>query len=553
MMRSLYSGVAGLKTHQTRMDVIGNNISNVNTIGFKASSANFADMFYQTTSPATGPDALTNAAGSNAKQIGLGSQVASITTNITEQGGTSSTNRALDIAINGDGFLVVKSGGATYFTKSGALNVDTNGTLYCTTNNATVQGWLADDQGNVNRDVVRDMTVMSPENLYYEPEATTNVRMQGNINKEDDDLVYTGSTETITSNNGKVATFSFYDNLGQLFTAKMYIVSTKNPDGTAIEGFGEVPSTVENPVDGGEAIPVTSYAVMLADICNENGESIFVTKTTDPETNVETYAATGVTVNFGGISYGVSTEEGSIDTNTGKFNLQPGVTGDGDNEIAGDQGITILSFITNSGEFSQVTHTGLGETSAYANKGISMTINVPAADADTGNAIEDTFTPYNAETDSGGVIIDFSSLTQYSSTSHVSYIKGDEEGKGTGNVAGEMKGISIDEDGFVYGSYNNGSKKCLGQIPVATFNNPSGLEAVGDSLFQESLNSGIFDGVGEEVSISGSFTVGALEMSNVDLASEFTTMITTQRGFQANSRIITTTDSMLEELVNLKR
>jgi len=105
----------------------------------------------------------------------------------------------------------------------------------------------------------------------------------------------------------------------------------------------------------------------------------------------------------------------------------------------------------------------------------------------------------------------------------------------------------------VYGTYNNGSKKCLAQIPVATFNNPSGLEAVGNSLFAQTLNSGTFDGVGEAVSISGSFTVGALEMSNVDLASEFTTMITTQRGFQANSRIITTTDSMLEELVNLKR
>lgn len=535
MMRSLYSGVAGLKTHQTRMDVIGNNISNVNTIGFKASSANFADMFYQTTSPATGPDALTNAAGSNAKQIGLGSQVASITTNITEQGGTSSTNRALDIAINGDGFLVVKSGGATYFTKSGALNVDTNGTLYCTTNNATVQGWLADDQGNVNRDVVRDMTVMSPENLYYEPEATTNVRMQGNINKEDDDLVYTGPTDNLTASNGKVATFSFYDNLGQLFTAKMYIVAVKNPDGTNIPSV-EVPDNPDDP-NGDGTVSLTHYAVMLADICNENGESIFVSKTTTEE-GVESYTSTGVTVTFGGATYSIAEPDTDIDTNTGKFNL------------TAENSPVVLSFITNSGEFSQVTQNGVGETSAYLNTGVAMTITVPEGE---NVPIDDTFTPYNAETDSGGVIIDFSSLTQYSSTSHVSYIKGDEEGKGTGNVAGEMKGISIDEDGFVYGSYNNGSKRCLGQIPVATFNNPSGLEAVGDSLFQESLNSGIFDGVGEEVSISGSFTVGALEMSNVDLASEFTTMITTQRGFQANSRIITTTDSMLEELVNLKR
>ena len=105
----------------------------------------------------------------------------------------------------------------------------------------------------------------------------------------------------------------------------------------------------------------------------------------------------------------------------------------------------------------------------------------------------------------------------------------------------------------VWGSYNNGAKKCLAQIAVATFANPSGLEEVGNSLFAASLNSGLFNGVGEEILATGSFTVGALEMSNVDLANEFTTMIITQRGFQANSRIITTSDSILEELVNLKR
>ena len=116
-----------------------------------------------------------------------------------------------------------------------------------------------------------------------------------------------------------------------------------------------------------------------------------------------------------------------------------------------------------------------------------------------------------------------------------------------------MKGLSIDQEGKIWGNYDNGMQKCLAQMAVATFANPSGLESKGNSLFMATLNSGEFDGVGEEISLSGSFTVGALEMSNVDLANEFTQMITTQRGFQANSRIITTSDSMLEELVNLKR
>lgn len=523
MMRSLYSGVAGLKTHQTRMDVIGNNIANVNTVGFKGSSVNFADTFYQTTSPATGPDAATAAAGSNAKQIGLGSQVASITTNITEQGGTSSTNRALDIAINGDGFLIVKSGGATYFSKAGALNVDTNGTLYSTVNNATIQGWMANAEGEVQRDIVRDLTVMSPDNLYYPPTATTNVTLQGNINKADKALVaIAGEEGGVTIDNGLVATVSFYDKLGALYTAKLLIVKpTEAADA------------------GGDEIEISSYNVYLGDVMDEDGNSIFVKEVPNEGDDGGThYVATGVNVTLGGSTYTV--EEDAINAETGKFTRLNG----GDN-------CATINFNKSNGEFLSVGENdgGILETSKY--KGTNFVLSI---DPGENNAyIDNTFDQYQ-ENGTGGIMIDVSSITQYSSASNITYTKGDkEEAKGAGNIAGEMKGISIDEDGFVYGTYNNGSKKCLAQIPVATFNNPSGLEAIGDSLFAQSLNSGTFDGVGEAVSISGSFTVGALEMSNVDLASEFTTMITTQRGFQANSRIITTTDSMLEELVNLKR
>lgn len=525
MMRSLYSGVAGLKTHQTRMDVIGNNIANVNTVGFKGSSVNFADTFYQMTSPATGPDAATAAAGSNAKQIGLGSQVASITTNITEQGGTSSTNRALDIAINGDGFLIVKSGGATYFSKAGALNVDTNGTLYSTVNNATIQGWMANADGEVQRDIVRDLTVMSPDNLYYPPTATTNVTLQGNINKEDKALVaIAGEDGGVTIDNGLVATVSFYDRLGALYTAKLLIV--KPTEEVDAGGGGE------------DEVELSSYNVYLGDVMNENGNSIFV-KEVQGEDGSTSYVPTGVQIKLGGSTYTV--DEEAINAETGKFT-----------RLNGGDGAAVINFNRKNGEFLNVANDGgIQETSKYKNTNILLDI-IPGEGGD--NAIDNTFDQYSEETGLGGIMIDVSSLTQYSSPSNITYKKGDkEEAAGAGNIAGEMKGISIDEDGFVYGTYNNGSKKCLAQIPVATFNNPSGLEAIGDSLFAQSLNSGTFDGVGEAVSISGSFTVGALEMSNVDLASEFTTMITTQRGFQANSRIITTTDSMLEELVNLKR
>lgn len=515
MMRSLFSGVAGLKTHQTRMDVIGNNIANVNTVGFKGSSANFKDMFYQNISSATGPDAATGTAGTNAKQIGLGSQIASITTNITEQGGTSSTNRALDLAINGDSFLIVKSGGATYFSKAGALNVDEQGTLYSLTNGGTIQGWMANADGEIVKDIVKDLTVMSPDNTNYPPTSTSNVTLNGNIDKMDPDVSVDGTTPV--TNQGSPVTFSFYDNLGQVYTAKMNVYKP-NPAGTAGQ-----------------------YEVTLADVFDEEGNSIFVNKTTTttgtPPVSTTTYAARPTEVTLGGATYKAT----AVDAQTGKITLTPTGT------------VAKLQFDSVTGNFSATGDHGLAATSLFNNKGIIFSVNVG-----TGNdALDNTFRTYDATTDSGGVTIDFSKLTQYSTSgvSSVTYKKGnaDNNYSGAGNVSGKMTGISIDDKGMVYGTYNNGSKKLLAQVAVATFSNPSGLEAVGDSLFAQTLNSGLFDGVGEAIQNSGSFTPGALEMSNVDLSQEFTTMITTQRGFQANSRIISVSDGMLEELVNLKR
>jgi len=124
MMRSLYSGVSGLKIHQTRMDVIGNNIANVNTVGFKSQSVSFSELFYQTTQSASGPNAETSTGGQNAKQIGLGASVAQISTNITAEGGSQSTGNAFDLKINGSSFFVVQSGGANYYTKAGNFTTD---------------------------------------------------------------------------------------------------------------------------------------------------------------------------------------------------------------------------------------------------------------------------------------------------------------------------------------------------------------------------------------------------------------------------------------------
>ncbi|RKI44244.1 flagellar hook-basal body complex protein [bacterium D16-51] len=521
MMRSLYSGVAGLKTHQTKMDVLGNNIANTNTVGFKSSAVNFSDTFYQTISSATGANADLGTAGVNAKQIGLGSMVASITTNITEQGGPSTTNRALDIAINGESFLIVRSGSDTCFTKSGALNVDEAGNLYCTTNGATVQGWLADDDGNIIKDTVQDLKVMSSDKQYYEPEATTAATISGNIDPNDPDV-------DATTGNGEIVTFSFFDNIGESYTVKV-----RMKKGTATE---------QTAADKGNVL----YKASLVDVYNAKGESIFTTCTNG------IYAInTSAKVTFGNNT----TPIGGTDAFVTKLN-----TLTGDFELACPAVNVFFDQVT--GAFKTLEEGTVAKPSGTDKQSVKFSVigvsTTNTSEGTTAPAVTSSFPQVSGTSPNitGGIDLYFNTLTQYEQggTSKLNGYKGNpSKTAGVGNKAGKMTGLSIDEEGKVWANYDNGLKKCMAQIAVATFANPSGLEAVGNSLFQATLNSGEFDGIGEEVKLTGSFTVGALEMSNVDLANEFVNMITTQRGFQANSRIITTSDSMLEELVNLKR
>ena len=484
MMRSLFSGVSGLKVHQTKMDVIGNNIANVNTVGFKSSSVNFSDVFYQTTQYATGPNEATGAAGRNAMQIGLGANLASITTSITTTGGSQRTDNPFDVMISGDAFFVVNSGGTNYFTKNGAFNVDAAGTL-CTATGANVMGWQVDKDGNIVKAEVSALKVMSPENLYSEPELTTASYLSGNIDQMDPQL---------TSKEGFPAQLAFYDNLGNSYTAKLKISAKDSA-----------------------AAKAGTYTVELTDIVDSSDNSIFAT------------GGVGKTVNFGGDAYTVT--DGKL-TPPGTLTMT-------------------LQFEPSNGSFKQIGAT------AGANSAL-LSITTATTPGLFDKVIPDATDPTKLVADGNykGIDIDFSSLTMYatSGTSKVESTRGSLDGKGAGLPVGNMTGISIDAAGKIYGSYDNGTQKLLGQLAVATFANPSGLEAVGDSLFASTQNSGEFDGVGEDPTQGGgSLSTGVLEMSNVDLSNEFTQMIVTQRGFQANSRIITTSDTLLEELINLKR
>lgn len=497
MMRSLFSGVSGLKVHQTKMDVIGNNIANVNTVGFKGSSVNFADVFYQTTQYATGPNENTGAAGRNAMQIGLGANMSSITANITQTGGSQRTDNPFDVMINGDAFFVVNQGGTNYFTKNGAFNIDAAGTL-CTATGANVMGWQVDKEGNIVRAAVSPLKIMSPENLYAEPETTTATYVSGNIDQMDVQL---------TSEEGFPAQISFFDNLGNSYTAKLSIKAGGNPPSDAEAKKG-------------------NYTISLVDIVDSSDKSIFA------KGGVIGGDAGGGSVTLGGKTF-------TFDA-SGKLTTNDTVE---------------LKFDPSNGSFSNV-----GGAAPTGGNGIKLSFGKPTGTAAPGDVFAPVITDATGkkipDPNYEGMDIDFSSLTMYatSGTSKIEGTKGSLDGKGAGLPVGNMTGVSIDTAGKIYGSYDNGTQRLLGQLAVASFANPSGLEAVGNSMFAETQNSGEFDGIGQDPTQGGgTLSTGVLEMSNVDLSAEFTNMITTQRGFQANSRIITTSDTLLEELINLKR
>ncbi len=502
MMRSLYSGVSGLRVHQTRMDVIGNNIANVNTVGFKSSSTQFSDILYQTSSPATGPNDAMGVAGINAMQIGLGASLAAITTKITGTGGSQRTDQWSDLMIEGDSFFIVNNNGTNYFTKAGSFNVDANGNL-CTPSGALVMGWQVSesDPSQCTSDRVSALRVMSPDKMFSEPEATTNCIITGNIDQND--------TQLAPDAEGRMANVQFYDNLGNLFTLALNIKHT-----------GE-----EGETDG----VTNTYSIRMVDVYDEKGKSVFV----------EEYEEEGVIKYRQKESQNAPTlngEEvtiGEVDEDTGAFTIE---TTDA----------PTITFDPVGGRFVSVTppsdlEEGEGGGDEETNKFITFNLGA-----------ETEGVPYRQ------IKIDLSALTMFaqSGTTTLECARGTRESavEGAGKPVGNMTGLSIDKFGKIFGTYDNGDQLLLCQIAVATFANAAGLEAVGNNMFATTQNSGNFDGIGKSIlATGGKFSTGVLEMSNVDLANEFTDMIITQRGFQANSRIITTSDTLLEELINLKR
>ena len=568
MMRALYSGVAGLKTHQIRMDVIGNNIANVNTTAYKSSSMTFSELMSQTTQKASGANATTGVGGTNAKQIGLGVKAGAINTAITTQGSAQSTGNPFDIMITGDNFFVVSNGSENFFTRDGSFYVDGAGNLAMTSTGYNVMGWGVDETtGNIKQDTVTALRIMSAANMTYPPEATTKANISGILDENDKD---------VTSANGKTVNLNFFDARGYSYTAKFTFKQSggdktneysmelnKILDSTGAEidisklKFGnrsqqKMETKVTLNTDAykwdGKVLKTkdgTTEVANLADIFKADGS--LITPADDAAAQKQQKALDAIAKAYG---YEGSTDEflNLYITSTANKDKQLTIQDLLGNMMAGKTTDVLPadgSAITMEGRYFEGTTVVFNkDTGKLESVGGSTTnLNVNAAFSALGGNFSD-------------VTIDLSECTNYDKkgTSTIGATSGDLDGLGTGRRLGDMIGVYIQKDGMIYASYDNGMTKLLGQIATAAFANASGLEKEGDNLYSATLNSGEFDGIGVDITAGGGYmSTGQLEMSNVDLSSEFTEMITTQRGFQANSRIITVSDTLLEELTNLKR
>jgi flagellar hook protein FlgE len=479
------------------MDVIGNNIANVNTVGFKASRMTFADAMSQRLAAASGENEDLGRTGRNPMQVGLGVNIGSIDAIMT-QGSAQRTDRALDATIQGEGFFVVSDNSGTFFTRAG--NIDWNGHSF-SINGMRLMGWNAiEDPRRPGQHIIEQGTVQplvtGPEAHFMPPQATSTVNVRGNINVDD------------RIDGSIIRPVEFFDSLGRRYTADARFTwhPPENHPEAPEPGAGTIFSdntmsrwTFEFLPTGPGTIPGYSAVEIFPEGDRSNGIMVDMQFGWPPDLSDSTARGPG-----------------------GRIGFRP------------DTGLI--------GEFTLLTPTpGPGGTLERPEFGIFISVPALYPPSVVGVPPEVDEPPtFNT----GMLRFCFRGMRQHmGERTNLQMLFAD------GNRSGTLQDISLGADGILMGRYSNAEMRPLGQIPLAMFDNPEGLERVGNNLWVTSANSGPFDGVGTH----GDLIAGTLEMSNVQLSNEFTEMITTQRGFQANSRVITTSDEMLQELVNLKR
>ena len=463
MMRSLYSGVSGMQNHQTRLDVIGNSVANVNTTGFKRGRVNFHDMISQQLSGAAKP--TTEVGGVNPKEVGLGVMIASIDTVFT-QGNLQSTGVGTDVAIQGNGFFVLKDGEQTFYSRAGAFGIDRDGTLVNPADGLRVQGWMARE---LNGEMIintagNTQDLIIPVGTKDPAKATQNVNFACNLNKNTPEILE-GATPADIAKGTWATEFKIYDSFGN---AHNLAVSFQRVAGNPNQWLATVNVDLEN-------------------------------------------------ADFTQTRVGLNTTDGM------------------DNSF-------IVNF-DNTGTLLSVSDSAQNVSNPAGELIVQASFTVPEANPDEdGNPLRQTL-----NINLGTIGSQKNTVTQSASESSTKAFYQD------GYTMGYLDNFKIDQSGVITGVYSNGTNRPIGQIALASFTNQGGLEKTGSNTYVQSNNSGLANIGTSGIAGKGSLLAGTLEMSNVDLTEQFTDMIVTQRGFQANSKSIQTADTLLETVLALKR
>jgi flagellar hook protein FlgE len=542
MMRSLYAAVSGLKGNQTYMDVIGNNIANVNTVGYKSSNVTFQDMLSQTLQGAS--SASGTKGGTNPMQVGLGVGVASISTNFAD-GSTQSTGISTNLAISGDGFFVVGTPTNQMYTRSGDFTTDAQGN-FVNSAGYSVLGWPANASGVV--DTTQPISALQiPVGSTMPAKVSTAITLTGNLNASatalDPATVASDADAALLKANALSTAIGAITPALPTTNAAMVAVSAAQSAAsdakTAADNLAAAaPNTTAAATAAAAALDAAKAAVIAANAAVKAIAADPVAKANAATTAAAAALVTAVSAISSSSDSAQPVSYDLYDTQGNKYTLTGTITKTGDNSWTFTPASTIIGGTD-------------GETTVATVTGGSSTIKFNA------DGTYDTSTVFNALTidPTGGPYAGAGSFTVQPSGSTMTQNGTDSTAKmsSDGYGAGTLNGKTISSTGQIVGSFTNGLTQVIGQVALAVFNNPDGLLSAGGNLYTKSTNSGEPQIGTASTGGRGTFTPGSLEMSNVDLAQQFTNMIVAQRAFQANSKIITTDDSMLEELVNLKR
>jgi flagellar hook protein FlgE len=585
MLQAMFSGVSGLQAHQTRMNTIGNNISNVNTTGFKSGRVSFQDQLSQTLHAAAAP-ASGGTGGVNPAQIGLGVSVGAIDTILT-QGNLQSTGKNTDLAVQGNGYFMVSGGNGVQYTRDGSFDMDSSGAIVNPATGMRLLGYQADAFGVIDTSAPITPTsgLTIPVGTLADARQTSRIGVVGNLDAASalysTKVDFSGNLDSRVTATGPVTTTeTVYDSLGNAHTV---ITTLTNPISPPLAGAG-VPLgatqawDVQVQVDGSSVYDSTAGKSRL--YRSAGGAWEFFDPAGTPTTS-GSIVLDGTSGGFhGGQVPGTNGAPNvSLDMNfpaalsstaaassfDGVANGQAGGTPTWGSSITVYDSLGVGHLITfrythvqpgpgaPAGATAQWDWTATENGQEVASSSSATPAgNEPLYFGTNGRVIGGTtqtlrITPTDGSVSPFDIAVDNSNMTQLASDSNATASSQD------GYPVGTLQSFSIGPDGVITGVFSSGQTRSLGQVALASFANPGGLDKAGGNLLRETVNSGAAQVGGPNQNGLGKLSTGYLEMSNVDLSNEFTNLIVTQRGFQANTRIITVVDELLQDVINLKR